>query len=294
MNSHRTRKLRTDDWLSAREARELVFFFIRWGDHFEDYLRDLPDSTVEADLHVRGYNLTAVISELQQNPHRAIAWFENILEGGTSEISVPSGGQVKHSFIVDGVTISEQDVHGHAMFRQAHKADFTMACQARNRAIIESSIDSFYTAISKGFSSLEAYVTLRVAVHNSKCSPEDRLEEKKTKGGFVTFETKIREWLPKLTGVSIDFGKSPCWNDFLYLKQLRNDVVIHPKPGAGLTTLDELAEGINRFRYGIGSLMFVLHQAFRQPMQGSIIRAMRYPEVRVVMNDLISHEVRQA
>lgn len=121
---------------------------------------------------------------------------------------------------------------------------------------------------------MEAYVTLRVAVHNSKCAPQDRLDERKPKNGpFVTLETKIREWLPKLTGFNIEVGQSPVFSDFSYLKQLRNDVAIHPKPDKGLTTLDELADGINRFRYGIGALMFHLHEAFDEPMQSSIIRA---------------------
>ena len=150
MHAHRSKKLRVDDWLSAREARNLVFLFIRRGDHVWDYFRGLPDATIEAELDARGYNLMTVISELQQNPHRAIVWFENLLEGGTGELFSP-GGQVKHSLVLDGVTISEQVVHEQAIFRLAHKADFTAACQARDRAILECSFDSFYTAISKGF-----------------------------------------------------------------------------------------------------------------------------------------------
>jgi hypothetical protein len=276
------RKLRSDPWLSAREARELVFCFIRWGEHRDDHLRRLPDAAVESELSARGYSLTATIEELQRNPHRAISHFENLLEGGTWEISASPGVEVKHSFMVDGVTFAEKVIKGHAIVRQSYKAEFTAACEARDAAIANSNFDSFYTALSKGFASLEAYFTLKVAVHNNKCTPADRLEEKRPKGGFVSLDTKIQRWLPMLTGVSVDVTTSPGWNDFLYLRKLRNDVVIHPKPDAGLSTLEELADGINRFRSGIGSLMFMLHQAFREPMQSSIIRAMHYPTVRVL------------
>lgn len=276
------RKLIADTQLTAHEARELVFYFIRWGDHPDHELREMPDAALEAELMRRGYNLPAVVGELRENPHRAITYFENLLESGTFEVSASPGVEMKHSFIVDGVTFGEKTVNGHAVVRMSHEAEFTSACQARDAAIVNSSFDSFYTALTKGFASLEAYFSLRVAVHNAKCALADRLEEKRPKGGFVSFDTKLREWLPQLTGVSVDLGQSPGWEDFLYLRNLRNDVVIHPKPGAGLSTLEELADGLNRFRTGIGSLMFVLHQAFRKPMQRSIIRAMRYPTVRVV------------
>ena len=275
--------LEADNWLSAREARELIYYFIRWGEHRYDYLRALPDGAVEADLQHRGYDLTRQISELQSTPHCAIKWFENLLVGGTWEIEASPGATVTHSFLVDGVEISKNEVIEHAVMRQAHTSDFLSACLARDEAIKNRSFDSFYTAISKGFSSIEAYFTLRVHVHNAKCAdPSKVLTEKRKRGGFVSLDEKIKDWLPVMTGVTLDVGKSPAWEDYKFLRNLRNDVAIHPKPGAGLTTINELADGLNRFRYGIGALMFLLHQAFGEPMQSSIIRAMRYPTVRVV------------
>lgn len=50
MNSTSRRRLRADDWCSARDARELVFCFIRWGEHEKHYLRGLPDIEVETLL----------------------------------------------------------------------------------------------------------------------------------------------------------------------------------------------------------------------------------------------------
>lgn len=280
------KRIAVDSWLSAKEARELIFYFIRWGEHREDYLRSLPDNVIEPELAQRGYDLSRQIGELQKNPHNAITWFENLLVGGTWEIQASPGTKVTHSFIVDGVEMTKRDVEEHAVLRQAHTADFLAACNARDDAINKHSFDSFYTAIAKGFSSIEAYVTLRVAVHNSKCAdPSQRLEEKRAKGGFVSLDEKIKEWLPIMCGVNIDISKSPGWSDYKYLRNLRNDIVIHPKPDAGLATLDELADGINRFRYGVGALMFLLHQSFKEPIQSSIIRAMRYPTVRVIQTN---------
>lgn len=280
------KRISVDSCLSARDARQLVFYFIRWGEHHQDYLRSLPDHVIEAELAQRGYNLSRQIRELQTNPHAAVSWFENLFSGGTWDIQVSGGAKVTHSFVVDGVEVTKRDVGDHAVLRQAHTADFLAACIARDDAIDKHSFDSFYTAISKGFSSIEAYVTLRVAVHNRKCTdPSQRLEEKRPQGGFVSLDEKIRDWLPIMCGVNVDISKSRGWGDYKYLRNLRNDVVIHPKPEAGLATLDELADGINRFRYGVGALMFLLHQSFKEPIQSSIIRAMRYPTARVIQTD---------
>jgi hypothetical protein len=278
--------LEADNWLSAREARELIFYFIRWGEHRYDYLRSLPDSTVEVDLQQREYDFKGQVSELQNNPHRAIKWFENLLVGGTWEIEVSPGAKVTHSLLVDGAEVSKNEVIEHAVLRQAYTSDFLFACNARDEAIRTRSFDSFYTAISKGFSSIEAYFSLRVHVHNAKCAdPTKILSEKRKNGGFVSLDEKIKKWLPAMTGVTVDVVKSPAWEDYKFLRNLRNDVAIHPKPGAGFSTIDELADGLNRFSYGIGALLFLVHQAFGEPMQSSIIRAMRYPTVRVVQKN---------
>jgi hypothetical protein len=276
------KKLVVDSCISATEARELIFYFIRWGEHSKDDLRTLPDMELEVELDRRGYGLSRQIEVLQNNPHGAISWFENLMKGSTWEIYASPGTKITHSFIVDGVEVTRKDVENHAIVGQAHRAHFFAACNARDEAISKSSFDSFNTALSNGFSSIEAYFTLRVAVYNSKCEdPSKRLEEKRPKGGFVSLDQKIKEWLPIMCGITVDIN-SDGWGHYKYLRQLRHDMVIHPKPDAALTTLDELADGINQFRYGVGALMFLLHQAFQEPMDSSIIRAMRYPTVRVV------------
>jgi len=270
---------------TREQARELVFYFIRWGDHSDDFLRQLPDNLVEACLADQRFPLQAVIKELQTDPHRVITRFENLLTGGTWEIEASPGMKVSHSLMVDGVSVKETNVKGHAILRQAHIADFDSACNARDAAIESLSFDHFYSALSKGISSLEAYLNLRVAVYNANRSAEDQISERKPKGGYMTIDEKIKMWLPLMTGWQIDVGSSAAWSDFQYLKQIRNDVVIHPKPDAGLNTLDELADGINRFRTGIGGLMFTMNQFFGERISRTVIRAMRYPNVKVVSAD---------
>lgn len=275
--------IEADNWLSEQDARDLIFYFIRWGEHPERNLRDMPEDLIEIILRQRGYDFDAQVAALQKNPHRAIKGFENLFVGGTWNLEVSPGGVVQHSFIVDGVEVSRKTVTDHAVLRMAHKSDFLAACRARDEAIRENSFDSFYTAVAKGFSSIEAYFALRAHVHNENCTePSQRLIEKRKGGGFVSLDEKIIDWLPVMTGASVNIENCSGWEDYKFLRKIRNDVVIHPKPGAGLATLEELADGINRFRYGIGSLMFLLHQAFGETMQSVIIRAMRYPTVRVV------------
>lgn len=277
--------LEIDSWLSAKEAKELIFYFIRWGEHSQNHLRRLPDELILTNLRELGYDFNQQVADLQKNPHKTIAKFENLINGGTWEFEASPNLKVTQRFMIDGVEISKKEINEHAVFREAHTSDFLAACNARDDAIRLRSFDSFYTAISKGFSSIEAYFTLRTYVYNAKCEDlSKKLNEKRTKGGFFSLDEKLKDWLPIMTGSSIDITSSPGWDDYKFLRNLRNDVVIHPKPGSGLTTIEELADGLNRFRYGIGSLMFLLHQAFGEPIQSVIIRSMRYPTVRVIQS----------
>ena len=198
--------LKVDTCLSARKAKELIFYFIRWGDHRHDHLRNLTDAAIESYLNETGYNLVAEISELRLNPYRGIKLFENFIEGGTWEITSSPGMQIKHSHLIDGIVVSERNVDEHAVFRISHKADFSFACQSRDRAIEHTSFDEFYTALGKGFSSLEAYMTLRATVFNKQVDLTDHLTEEPQ---FVSLENKLKEWLPKMTATSINFETSP-------------------------------------------------------------------------------------
>lgn len=277
----KTRALKVDDWLSARQARELIFCFIRWGGHSEDFVRSLSEREIEGYLRETGYDLSGVISELQRHPHRAISRFENLSEGAVFEVEVSGSAKVTVAQRLDGVTINQVNVDQHAVLRVSHRAEFVAACKARDESIKNNSFDEFYTALAKGFSSIEAYLNSRAAVYNANADPANRLAEKRKGGGFITLSEKLRHWLPAMSGIEINFDLSPGWNDFIYLRGLRNDIAIHPKPGAGLVSLDELASGLNRFRMGIAAILFLLHQAFGEPMQSSLIRAAKFPDVRL-------------
>lgn len=274
------KKLVLEKFLSEHFARNLVFTFIRHGEHDKDHLRNLPDEDMSKILTSEGYDLEKEISSRRSDPHKAVTYFENLLDGTPWEITVPEGMTVNISTVINGETFFEKTIVEHGFVRQAFKADFLSACEARDRSIERSSFDDFYTALSKGFSSVEAYLNFKLEVHNRFAPEAEKLSEKRKKGGFLSLEEKLLDLFPKMTGNQFsdqDIG----WKDLMYLKDLRNNVVIHPKPGAGLTTLEELADGLNKFRSGLAGLMFMLHRGFGDRMQSSLIRANWYPTVGV-------------
>lgn len=266
-----------DDWLSVREAEELLFYFIRWGEHQRHDLRQLPDGIVESILRAEGYPWDRTISDLQESPHRAIAFFENLASGGTWEFTGPPGSVVKHEWVVDGVSLGQTQIEEHGLIRMDYKAQFAAACRARDAAIEKADVDEFFTMLARGFASIESFLIFRAHVYNDGKADEDKLIDGDG-GRFISTEEKFRQWIPKMTGGTLTFGKDSPWTK---LKGIRNNAAIHPKIGTVPDRLDELASGINAFRDAIGSTMFALHQLFGREVQSMIIRAMRYPTVRV-------------
>jgi hypothetical protein len=179
------------------------------------------------------------------------------------------------------VSLGKVSVEEHVMPRMDYVAQFSAACRARDKAIKNRDVDEFFTMLTKSFASIESFLALRAHVYNEGKPEQDELMD----GGnarFVSTQDKIKIWLPVMSGRSIDLVKSPAWGKFLRLQKLRNDAAIHPKIGSGPMRLNELATGINDFREAIAGMLFVMHQFFGRPVSSVIIRAMRYPEVRVV------------
>jgi hypothetical protein len=275
--------LEADGMRTAEGARQLLFVLIKWGDHkSHKELRDLSEELVEANLKRDGYDFDGQIAELQKCANRAVSVFENFASNATYVVEGPADSEATFSVRYRGVEVSTTKIKGYGVVRQADLADFEAACIARDSAIRDRSIDAFYTAISKGFSSIEAYIALQVHIYNAQCTDLTKKLIENRKGGFVSLDEKIKKWMPIMSGTGIDIEKSPGWQDYKYLRKLRNDTVIHPKPGSGLTSLDELADGLNRFRSGIAGLSFFLRQAFNENVPSYIIRAAYYPEVHVV------------
>ncbi|XYQ92984.1 hypothetical protein ACTABX_15450 [Pseudomonas syringae] len=273
----RLKLLPLDDYRTQSIFRSLV----RNSSFFDDSLRDADISIIEKKLLADGYPLDEQMQKLKENHLYGIVEYENILDDSAWEIEASEGLTVTFSQVIGGQVFHPTVHTEHGIVRIAYKADFYDACKARDRAIENSDIGEFYTVLAKGFAAVDGIINHYLEVYNRFADADNQLSERKPGGrGFLSLEQKILQLVPKMTGGTItetDAG----WLQFLELKELRNKSGIHPKPGEGITTIEELADGLNKFAIGLGGLMFVLYKYFGDLIPANIIRAHWFPEVVV-------------
>lgn len=265
--------------LTQADAVNILVAFVKWSDHPYDHMRRMTNPELGKELPKMGIDVDALIKEIGVDFRRSIPRFENLLDGSGWNISGDGPGTVAQ--LIDGVEIWKIDSDGDSSTPISYDEHFLSACKSRDQTIKEVCFDSFNTALGKVFASIEGFLALRAFIHNAKCAPEKNVSDKRENGrGFLSFDDKLRVWVPAMTGHSLDLsGKG--FAAFRDLRQLRDDVVVHPKPGAGLTTATQLADALNKFKRGPAELLFMLHVWFGLHVPATVIRATFFPEVRV-------------
>lgn len=157
--------LKSSTWLSSREAKELFFWFIRWGQHEFHHLRQLSDIDVEEALKDLAYPTDCTIHNLQNHPHYIIPYFENTVSSKSAEINSTSGVTVTVNYSIEGVHLPAIETKGVAQIRLDHKSKFYTACQYRDLAIRESNIDHIYSMLVSGIASIESYMNIRAFIY---------------------------------------------------------------------------------------------------------------------------------
>lgn len=274
-------KLQADTYFSAREANDRFFAFVRNGSHYRDDLRELRDVEVISVLRGEGYPIDKMLSDLQQDPRATIIQFQNLLSLGTLEASISEGATMTHEWIIDGVSVGKQIITGHGIIRLDHLAQFKAATKTRDECIANGSVDDFFTVLTKGLASVESFLNLRAHIHSDK-NPDAPLLDPDARGKYTSTETKLKVWLPAMTGKPFEVGKLKGWPVFLKLQKLRDDHSVHPKTQSVPMQLSDLAAGLNDFRIGLAELMFFLCRSFSNEIDSEIIDAATFPTVRVV------------
>lgn len=273
-----TGKLQVSSKINRNKAKQLLFDFIHWGDHHHNVLRPLENSYLESVLRHNNYQVDAVIDDLMNNPHKTIPLFENLYSGAYMVVEASGKGVLTVDTLVNGVSTLNVQVNTQQSFRNAYIADFSSAVRARDAAITGCNFDEFLTMLTKGLSSIEAFMNLFAFVHNAKSSVDPISIERD-----ISIEDKLKKWVPILApDSSAPFEQSPLWSKFIELKRIRNDYAIHPKVGNLVPNNEQLAKYINYFRDSFALILFNLHVYLKIPAPSSIIRASHYPVVRAV------------
>ena len=179
---------------------------------------------------------------------------------------------------VENILGSLMVVSGTAIITSTYRNLYETASQNLNRAIENVSYADLQSAVTSGISSIEAYINHRVEQWNGQ-NPDDQLSDSKSQK--VSFDDKIGQWIPKMTG-GRGLNKSlRNWPDFKRLRGIRDNVTVHAKESSYTKSVYEIAEAINMFRTGIAGLLIQLHDLFDEKIPSIIIRDYFAPELEI-------------
>ena len=262
-------KLRYVPKLSRKQSINKILAHATFGDHKHSFRpkdgRDLNIYFIE-----RGAKPSDLIEKCR-DPRQHVPVFENLIG---STWAGPGGMSIIDA---DDEVISELKEPG-ILFGSTYQAHFEAAAAARDRAVEEASVTAFFECLTQGFSSIEAFLHEEVRRWN-KQNPEDKLIDSAEQK--VSLETKLLEWVPKMTDGKRVKKDNRSWSDFKLLKRIRDEKAIHPKSPGHSISYKELAKYLNSFRYGVALFLGNLHLYFHHPVPAVIINSVYQPEIEV-------------
>lgn len=270
MGEHR---LRFKSKISKRNAEKMIVAFARYGNHYHD-VKFKSDADVKRAFAARGIDFEQ-LAERCRDPQQGVPFFENLVGSTAAPVGGATLSRVDHS---TGETDLETKSPGKLVL-YSYWATFETAVRSLRRAVDEASYSEFQYAVVQGIASIEGYINYRAELWNKR-HPEDQLLD--SRQGKVSFDDKVNEWIPKMTGGKRLYKGDRGWNHFRMLRGIRDHHAIHPKMSGYSISFPELAEKINLFRTGIAGLLIRLHILFKEKVPRIIIRAVYAPDVEVV------------
>ena len=255
----------------------MIWTFIRHGNHSRYHsMSKAPTGSIEKWFADQGEPLHKLIPRCRRYFDINVPFVENLI-GSTWTLIADTNGNASASITQSNSASPPIQITGPGTIGVDYASKFEAACKARDRAIKDASLEDFHTAIVKGIASIESYITYRAEIWNLSSTAEFPLSDSST--GKVAFDRKIKNWVPTMTnGRALDLS-GRMWQDFLYLRGIRDNDAIHAKRFAQGCSFADHALAINKFKIGIAELLLQLHILFEEPAPRSIIRARYFPEV---------------
>ncbi|MBF0633083.1 MAG: hypothetical protein HQK85_00330 [Nitrospinae bacterium] len=268
--------------ISPYEAEKMIWTFIRHGNHrHRDAMKGAPKRRIEEWFAENNEPLSKLVTQCRSYFEIIVPFVENCIGSTWTAIS-EGGGGVTVSLIKSGKDEPEMEVTAPGTIGVSYEAKFESACRARDKAIDSASLEELHTSIIKGIASIESYIAHRVEIWNRSIDANMQLNDKKN--AKVSFEDKIKIWIPKMTGgVKLDIA-GQMWADFLFLQGIRNGDAVHAKKFAQGTSFSDLALALNKVKTGIANFLLQLHILFDEPVPRVVIRARFFPEVYLQPN----------
>lgn len=254
----------------------MVLDMARDGDHGHQLKCDLTnEERVKEFYRVNGCNFEVVVEEARRwspglpptVPLLDIRTWNSFTLGGDSGsvAGIKRGG--------DDFLVKFEGESGHVVLTE-YLDIFENAVKELERSVEGDNHRAFLTALSDGIASIEGYINYQAGQTGGQ-QYKDSEQEK------VSFETKINEWIPQLTGAKLD-KSGATWSHHQELRRIRNGYQAHPKMHLYGITYSEICRRMNLFRTGIAGLLFDLHIAFSKLVPGQVIQARCLPDIRYV------------
>lgn len=275
----KTNDLAVRPLISARESEKMIWTFIHHGNHSRyDSMKGAPKRPIEKWFADNNEPLPKLVSQCRRFFESPIPFVENFI-GSTWTVVSDGAGKAKVSMIKGGKNEPEIEIEGPGTIGVDYESKFESACRARDMAIEGASLDDLHTAIIKGIASIESYITHRTDIWNQSLAAHTQLNDKKE--AKISFEEKIRGWIPTMAGgAKLNLGGA-MWADFILLQAIRDNDAIHAKKYSQGVSFSDLASALNKFKTGIADFLLQLHVIFGEPVPRIVIRARFFPEVYV-------------
>jgi hypothetical protein len=255
--------------LPRERARNLVFTMAALGDHRQQLPFGANRDMVRAFFEQHGVDYDKLVEDAR-NPSFQIPLVESL---------IPANWTITGGFqIVDGETGAVQaDITAPSTVSlSTYRSHFDQAVASVNASIERGSLPIFLQGIASGFGSIESFLNTAAEEWNAK-HPDQQLIDKKQ-----SFEARVAEWMKTISGgEAYDKGQRD-WQSLMELKDIRDDMAMHPKKAAQAIAFEEMAKFVNLFYGGVATTLFRMHILIKKRIPCSIIRAKFTPEVEVV------------
>jgi hypothetical protein len=160
---------------------------------------------------------------------------------------------------------------------------FEQATEDFKRCLDSAHYGHFLSCVSNGVASVEAYLNQEVKVYNKRNPGKELIDNKHNK---VSFDDKIDQWLPVMTGgKKLDKGNQR-WEHFKRLRSIRDGNQAHVKVAVLGANYRQLGELLNLFRSGVAGMLLDLHILFNdRATPAIIIRYAHLPDVEYLTEE---------
>lgn len=258
------------DKTPRRTAHDMILEMVKFSNYGSG--RFWTDADIKRYLQSLGYDFDDLVKRCMENYNMPIPT-ENLLgstwrlTGGTATSISPTG---KELFSVSG---------SGELTQKAYWGCYEESQKQLKECISDQSYIKFQSALVLGIAAIEAYINYRAGIWN-ETHPNERLVD--SKENKVSFDQKIDEWIPVMTNQKkLDKGNRN-WQEFRYLRDIRDNTTIHMKQSGYGISYKDLADLINRYSYGISGILIQLHKLFNEMIPPIIIRNFYAPPVKII------------